>query len=213
MDDIIIPETSSIKVLGFNFDSSLTWEPHITDILSRARQRTGQLYRCRSLLTEQDISILYKSWIRPIFEYGNILYSGAAASYLHRLDTLQSRIEQTCSSDFQPLSFRQNAAIMGLVCCLLAGEGRGNLQICCPQFCNVNQLPRRSHRLHSWDPAEHLRFVNPCNFKTLDKFRRSWLVSAVNLWNDLPADVILQGETLGWLAILKDIQRYICTLC
>ena len=52
MDDIIIPETSSIKVLGFKFDSSLTWEPHITDILSRARQRSGQLYRCRSLLTE-----------------------------------------------------------------------------------------------------------------------------------------------------------------
>ena len=51
MDDIIIPETSSIKVLGFKFDSSLTWEPHITDILSRARQRSGQLYRCRSLLT------------------------------------------------------------------------------------------------------------------------------------------------------------------
>ena len=54
---------------------------------------------------------------------------------------------------FQPLSSRRNAAIMGLICRLLAGEGRGNLQICCPQFCNVNQLPRRSHRLHSWDPA------------------------------------------------------------
>ena len=23
----------------------------------------------------------------------------------------------------------------------------------------------RSHRLYSWDPAEHLRFVNPCNFR------------------------------------------------
>ena len=90
-------------------------------------------------------------------------------------------------------------------CRLLAGEGRGNLQICCPQFCNVNQLPRRSHRLHSWDPAEHLRFVNPCNFKTLDKFRRSWLVSAVNLWNDLPADVLLQGRDT-WMAC--HIERY-----
>ena len=28
MDDIVIPETSSIKVLGFTFDSLLTWEPH-----------------------------------------------------------------------------------------------------------------------------------------------------------------------------------------
>ena len=30
MDDTIIPETSSIKVLGFHFDSLLTWEPQIS---------------------------------------------------------------------------------------------------------------------------------------------------------------------------------------
>jgi len=49
------------------------------------------------LLTEQDMSIIYKSWIRPILEYGSILYSGAATTHLRRLDNLQSRIEHTCS--------------------------------------------------------------------------------------------------------------------
>ena len=124
---------------------TLTWEPHITDILSRARQRAGQLYRCRSLLTNQDMTNIYKSWIRPILEYGSILYSRAAATHLNRLDYLQSRIEQTCSFVFQPLLSRRKAAIVGLVCHLLNGEGRGNLQTYCPQFCDVNQLPRRSH--------------------------------------------------------------------
>ena len=47
---------------------------------------------------------------------------------------------------------------MGLVCRLLAGEGRGNLQTYCPQF-RGNQTLCRSHRLYSWDLAEHLRFV------------------------------------------------------
>ena len=56
MNDTIIPEVNSIKVLAFKFDSLLTWERHITDILSRARQRAGQLYRCRSLLTNQDMT-------------------------------------------------------------------------------------------------------------------------------------------------------------
>ena len=51
-----------------------------------------QLYCCRSLLTEQDVSIIYKSWNRPILEYGNMLYSGAAATHLHRLNNLQSQI-------------------------------------------------------------------------------------------------------------------------
>ena len=53
MDDTIIPESNSIKVLGFKFDSLLTWEPQIIDIPGRARQRAGQLYRCRSFLTKQ----------------------------------------------------------------------------------------------------------------------------------------------------------------
>ena len=83
-----IPETSSIKVLGFYFDFLLTWEPQISDILGCARHWAGQLYRCRSLLTQYDICTVYKSWIRPTLEYGNILYSGAATIHLRCLNAL-----------------------------------------------------------------------------------------------------------------------------
>ena len=152
---------------------------------------------------------VYKSWIRPALEYGNILYSGAAATHLHRLDALQSRIEGTCSFVFQPLSHRQEAAIVGLICRLLAGEGRGNLLTYCPQFCG-NQTHRRSHRLHSWDPAGHLRFINPCDFKTLDRYKRSWLATAPAIWNGLPADTILWGRAYVWPTILQEAQRCIC---
>ena len=67
---------------------------------------------------------------------------------------------------------------MGLVCRLLAGEGRGNLQTYCPQFYG-NQTLRRSHCLYSWNPAERLRFVNPV---------------ILEHWTDLSA--------AGWLLLL-----------
>jgi len=51
--------------------------------------------------------------------------------------------------------------------------------------------------------------VNLCNFKTLDRFKRSWLATATDIWNGLPADMILRGEVSGWRTVLKDIQRYI----
>ena len=57
----------------------------IIDILSRARQRADQLYRCRSFLTKQDMCTIYKSLIRPTLEYGSMLYSGAANTHLHHL--------------------------------------------------------------------------------------------------------------------------------
>ena len=104
LDGSVIPETSTVRVLGFTFDSLLTWEPHIVSILNRGKQRASQLYCCRSLLTSQDLSLMYKSWICPALEYGSILYAGAASTHLQRLDCLQSRIEQTCSSHFQSLA-------------------------------------------------------------------------------------------------------------
>ena len=93
MEGTTVPKTSSIKVLGFTFDTLLTSETHIVIVLSHARYRAGQLYHCCYLLTEQDMSTRYKSWIRPILEYGSILYSGAAITYLHCLNGLQSRFE------------------------------------------------------------------------------------------------------------------------
>ena len=100
-------------------------------------------------------------------QYGNIIYSGAANAQLCQLDDLQSRIKQTCSFVFQLIFQHQHVAIMGLVCCLLAGEGRGNFPTYCPQLWD-NSTHCRSHRLHFCDPAGHLCFVNPCNFRTLE---------------------------------------------
>ena len=149
---------------------------------------------------------MYKSWIRPALVYGSILYAGAASTHLQRLDCLQSRIEQTCSSHFQSLLHRRNASIIGLVCCLLTGEGRGDLQNYCPLFRGVENTRRQSTRLHAWDPAAHLRFTDPTDFRTLDQFQRSWQVVAVHLWNTLPPDLLLTGSTCGWRAILKQAQ-------
>ena len=69
---------------------------------------------------------------------------------------------------------------MGLVCGLLADEGSGNLQIYCLSFWDVNLVYHRSNHLHTWDPAEHLSFVNPYKFRTLAKFKHSWLASAID---------------------------------
>ena len=179
------------------------------NILNRGKQRASQLYCCCSLLTSQDLSLMYKSWIRPALEYGNILYAGAAFTHLQRLDRLQSRIEQTCCSHFQSLFHRRNASIIGLVCRLLAGEGRGNLQNYCPLFHDVDNTLRQSTRLHAWDPAAHLRFIDPTDFRTLDRFRRSWQVVAVHLWNNLLPDLLLTETTCGWRSILKQAQHHV----
>ena len=174
-------------------------------------RESSQLYCYHSLLTSQDLCLMYTSWIHPILEYGNILYCGAALSHLRRLDNLQTRIERTCCSTFQSLLHCCNVAIIGFICCLLAGVGQGNLQNFCPTFCGTDDICRWSSRLHSWDPADHLRFIDPCNFRTLDRFRGTWQVPAGHLWNTLPADILLSRAD-GWCTMLKQAQYHVATV-
>ena len=156
LNDYNIPKVNSTNILGVK-------------VLTHGKQRLGQLHRCRNFFNHHDLSILYKSWVRPTIEYGYVLYSGASPSHLHCLNTLQTCVEHMSSSKFSSLCNRRNAAIMGLVCHLLAGEGQGNLLTFCPKF--VTNTTRRSQRLYYYDPANHLRFQNPCDFRSL---RRSF---------------------------------------
>ena len=142
-----------------------------------------------------------------MLEYGSILYSGVALSHLNSLDRLQVHVENMCELTFLSLTVHCNASLLGLTCCLLAREGRGSLQSICPKF--KSTLPRVSHQLQSFDPASHLHLQNPRNFRTLNCFHRSWQVAAVNLWDSILADILLQGNSNGWRTTLKDIQRFI----
>ena len=125
-------------------------------------------------------------------------------THLNCLDQFQARVE---SMSFQSLTDNRNASILGLTCRLLAG--RGNLQTFCPKF----KTPlRSSQRLRGFDPASHLHFQNPCNFHTLDHFRRGWQAAVVDLWDSIPPNILLEGHTNGWRTLLQNIQRYIMTL-
>jgi len=67
LNNICIPEVTSVKVLGFVFDSLFTWQKHIDSILSRSKQRLG--HHCRSLFDCHDV---FFHWIHPMLEYGSI---------------------------------------------------------------------------------------------------------------------------------------------
>ena len=77
---------------------------------------------------------MYKSFVRSCLEYGHLLYFGAAKGYLKRLDALQCRAASICHSTFPSLKSRRHATAIGLLCRLLDGEGRGDLQSFVPHF-------------------------------------------------------------------------------
>ena len=206
MNNCPIAEMSSLKILGFTFDSSFTWGPYMDMIISKTKQRLTQLCHLSSYLDSVGLSIMYKSFVHSCLEYGHLLYFGAARGYLKCLDALQCRAASVCHSPFPSLESHWHATAIGFLCQLLDGEDRGDLQSFFPHF--FTSIPRRSSCLHHLsDPTQALRLQNSVTFRSLDCYRRSWHGVISSLWNALPAELLLQGHAMGWCSVLKDLQR------
>ena len=86
----------SFKYLGFTLDSSLTYNQHINITKRNTCHKLYQLKRINPYLTEETSVMIYKSYILPIIEYGNIIYANATQKNLKKLQTLQNQALKTC---------------------------------------------------------------------------------------------------------------------
>ena len=71
----VIKEVTAHKHLGVIFSSNLSWGSHIEDCINRAGRRVDVLARLMYRLDRNTLEIIYKPFIRPVLEYGDILMS------------------------------------------------------------------------------------------------------------------------------------------
>ena len=67
MNDIELPEETSIRLLGLTFTRSMTGRHIIQSIAKAASRKVGFLYRAQCFLTPESILYLYKSTIQPVW--------------------------------------------------------------------------------------------------------------------------------------------------
>ena len=133
MDTLSIVEVDVLKVLEIYFDRKLTWSYIIDQLATWSRQQLDAVYRVREYLGQSGLTIAFKSFVRPICEYGNIIFMGASATHLHKLDLIQKIAERLCGTTFLSLASRR----IGLLCKLLDLWCRGPLQNFCPILTSV----------------------------------------------------------------------------
>ena len=73
-DDVIILECEEEKDLGVTFDKSLKFDVHIQNCISKANKVLGIIKRSFTYLDTEIFIRLYKSLVRPILEYGNVIW-------------------------------------------------------------------------------------------------------------------------------------------
>jgi hypothetical protein len=83
---------TSIKDLGILLDSQLTFENHIIQIVSRANKLLGFVIRnSRQFTNDKSVKLLYFSLVRPILEYGSVVWNPVFQKYKILIEKVQKK--------------------------------------------------------------------------------------------------------------------------
>ena len=94
ISNVEIPTVDRVKFLGMTLDKSLKWGPHIKVLKGNAGRAINLLRVVSNTKWGADsktLLLLYKSCIRPILDYGSLLYHTASKSNLSKLEVIQNQ--------------------------------------------------------------------------------------------------------------------------
>lgn len=95
----IIPQKDCVKYLGVFYDEKLTWLHHIEHIKSKATRNIGMLRklgRHPTGLRRDNLLMIYRMYVRPILEFGCVLFSGGPAYKINPLVLLEREALRSC---------------------------------------------------------------------------------------------------------------------
>ena len=84
-----IKQVHSHTHLGLTFDTKLTWKKHVERINKKALHRLGNIRRIRYLIPRLTSLNLYKTLVRPILEYADVVFDNMSATLQQKLDSTQ----------------------------------------------------------------------------------------------------------------------------
>ena len=83
-------QTNSQKYLGVTLDLKLTFEEHLLNVFKTVNRTIGLMRKLQSVLPRITLVTIYKAFVRPHLDYGDILYDQAFNNSFHdRLESIQ----------------------------------------------------------------------------------------------------------------------------
>ena len=193
-----IPESSEHTHLGITLSGKLSWHPHITRITNKSSQRLALLRRLKFKLSRNALIRIYSTMIRPILEYGCVLFDNCTDGLSTSLESIQFEAARICTGalrhtprillinelGWQPLSTRRKYHKLVLFYKMI--------HKLTPKYLS-DLVP------HEVGRTSNINLRNRLNIKqvkfTTKRYGDSFLPSTIRLWNNLPLD-IRESESL-----------------
>lgn len=85
-----IVSVDTLRDLGFIMDKKLTFTDHCEGIAKRAERIVYNIFKSLSIKSAPHFLIAYKSYVRPVLEYGTTVFSPHLKSSIQRLEAVQN---------------------------------------------------------------------------------------------------------------------------
>jgi hypothetical protein len=190
MEQTSIAHVKTHTHLGLVLSEDAKWSSHISYILEKAWQRIGILRSLKYTLTRSNLEKMYITFIRPLLEYGDIIWDNCSVALKNDIESVQveaARIvtgaTKYCNIDrllkdlnWESLSQRRKKHSM-----MQIYKMQNNIA---PSYlCNL--IPVRTSQ------AYDLRSQNgiPPVYANTQLYSNSFLPSAIRHWNNLSPDI------------------------
>jgi hypothetical protein len=192
-----INELPSHCHLGVTLENHFTWSSHITKIAAKGSKCVGIMRRISRDLPRTCLERLYLTMVRPILEYGGILFDGCPDTYLKKLDKVQREAALVCTGAYRHTKTENLMAELGWDSLHLR---RANQKLCLMYKIQKNLAP--PYLIASCPPlvgeisnyelrnAENISL--PPGKKT--GYSNSFMPSAIRMWNKLNPDTKGRGS-------------------
>ena len=187
-----LPNKPDHKHLGLTIRSDLTWSNHIKELTTKGMKMVNILKYLQFRLNRKSLEILYLSFIRPLLEYGSVVWDNCNLQESQQLENVQLAASRTITgatsgtnhnllyeeTGFEKLSVRREKSKLILFFKIIHGEAPQYLSYLLPDSVDTrNRYNVRSR-------------MNLSLFRTrTNLFDSSFFPSTVRLWNKLPQNI------------------------
>ncbi len=91
IDNEELENVASYKYLGIHLDCTLSFVPHVDNLVKKVGKRLGVISMARKYMGPKQCNILYKTLVLPVIDYGDIIYMEAPKVTLESIQVLQNR--------------------------------------------------------------------------------------------------------------------------
>ena len=186
---------SEEKDLGITFNNTLTFSNHIRQICSKANSRVGLIKKPFKNHSKQNIKLLHKSLVRPLLEYGSVIWSPHLKKEQAEIEKVQKRITKLVPK-LRHHEYKDRLKALNLTTLEYRRKRADVIQIfrMIKGFDNLNQKDFFEIDTNSRTRGHRYKIIKT-HCRTNKKLH-SFPHRVINLWNTLPNEAV-ENKTIN----------------